>query len=390
MSIVTALNTDPAFELAFRMREPASAAPSALLVLLHGVGGDETNLSELAAHVSPNTLVVLPRGRLELGVGQYAWFRVAFTEAGPQIIASEAEASRIALIHFVTQLQAAHGIAPERTVIAGFSQGGILSASVGLTAPERVGGFAVLAGRILPELEPILAPANRLQRVEGLIAHGRDDGKLPVFWAERAHAWLERLGVRHDLRLYPGGHGITPAMAQDFLHWMEELLPPIETMAQLILGAEDTRLLGALADQDDVAIAPGIERLLREHFRPHVPQSMAMETAIAAIEDDLAKVPASVRGITVASGDPRLLAIATAAGLDASAPSISRIAVEHVFGRLTAVAMSRPASVEGLPPDPEFSATMLVVRELMHHLDIHSIFLRHHQPNDPVRTEGDH
>lgn len=225
MSGLSELVVDPAFALAFRVREPAPAAPSALLVLLHGVGGSETDLAGLAAGIAPDTLVVLPRGRLELGTGGHAWFRVAFTAAGPQIAASEAEDSRLALIRFIEQLQAAYGTTPERTVIAGFSQGGILSASVALTAPERVRGFAVLAGRILPEVEPALASPDRLHRVQGLIAHGRDDGKLPVYWAERAHAWLERLGVPHALLLYPGGHGIDPAMARDFLDWLRALLP---------------------------------------------------------------------------------------------------------------------------------------------------------------------
>ena len=221
MSGLSALVDDPAFALAYRVREPAPANPSALLVLLHGVGGNETNLAGLAADVAADTLVVLPRGRLELSAGQYAWFRVAFTASGPRIEAGEAEESRQALVRFVARLQEAHGIQAQRTVIAGFSQGGILSASVGLTAPECVRGFAVLSGRILPELEPLLAPRERLARVQALVAHGRDDAKLPMQWAERADAWLQRLGVPHVLRLYPGGHGISEAMARDFIDWTQ-------------------------------------------------------------------------------------------------------------------------------------------------------------------------
>ena len=37
---------------------------------------------------------------------------------------------------------------------------------------------------------------------------------------------------------------------------------------------------------------------------------------------------------------------------------------------MAAVAMGRPAAAEGLPDDPRFVATLLVVREIMHHLDI--------------------
>ena len=225
MNTLSALVRHSAFALAYRVCESAPAKPTALLVLLHGLGGNETNLAMLAATASAGTLVVLPRGPLELGPGQHAWFRVVFTANGPQIDAAQAEASRMALVDFVEQLQAAHGIAPQRSVIAGFSQGGILSASVGLSTPERVRGFAVLSGRILPELEPHIAARENLAHLHALIAHGRDDSKLPVAWAQRADAWLGALGVPHQLRLYAGDHGITPPMAQDFQAWLGQTLP---------------------------------------------------------------------------------------------------------------------------------------------------------------------
>ena len=208
------------FALAFRIRQPQPAQPKALLVLLHGVGGSESNLADLAAGAGPDTLVLLPRAPLTLGPGQFAWFRVAFTASGPRIEAQEAEQSRLTLIRFVAQVQAAYGISPQQTVIAGFSQGGILSASVALTAPEGVAGFGVLSGRILPELEPHLADAARLTALQGFIGHGEFDSKLPVLWAQRSDALLSQLGVVHSSRRYPIDHGISAAMQADFLQWL--------------------------------------------------------------------------------------------------------------------------------------------------------------------------
>ena len=222
MKTLGPLTIDPAFALAFRTLQPAPAKPASLLVLLHGVGGNEENLAALGADVGDDTLVVLPRGPITFAPEAFAWFRVAFTNDGPRIVASEADASRLALIAFVGQLQQAHGIDPARTTIAGFSQGGILSASVALTAPERVGGFAVLAGRILPELEPDLAGAPRLSALRGYIAHGVHDDKLPVDWAHRADEWLTRLGVVHETNLYPVGHALDARMRADFLAWLSE------------------------------------------------------------------------------------------------------------------------------------------------------------------------
>ncbi|MCM2341442.1 phospholipase [Rhodoferax sp.] len=221
---LSSLQQSADFALAFRIRQPQPAQPKALLVLLHGVGGSESNLGDLAAGIDPDTLVLLPRGPLTLGPGQFAWFRVAFTASGPRIEAQEAEQSRLALIHFVAQLQAAHGISPQQTVIAGFSQGGILSASVALTAPESVAGFGILSGRILPELEPHLAEPARLTALRAFIGHGEFDSKLPVLWAQRSEALLSQLGVAHSSRRYPIDHGISAAMQADFLQWLSGVL----------------------------------------------------------------------------------------------------------------------------------------------------------------------
>ena len=222
MKTLSPLVVDPAFALAFRTLQPVPAKPASLLVLLHGVGGNEENLAALGADVGDDTLVVLPRGPITFAPGAYAWFRVAFTGEGPRIVASEADASRLALIAFIGQLQQVYAIAPARTTVAGFSQGGILSASVALSAPERVGAFAVLAGRILPELAPRIAAAEALSALRGFIAHGEFDDKLPVDWAHRADEWLSRLGVAHETNLYPAGHVLDARMRADFLAWLAE------------------------------------------------------------------------------------------------------------------------------------------------------------------------
>ena len=209
------------FDLEFIARQPQPAAPKALVLLLHGVGGSETNLVDLAAGADSDTLVVMPRGPITLGAGQYGWFRVNFTAAGPVIVATEAEQSRQTLLRFVAQLQSVYDIAPQKTVIAGFSQGGILSASVALSAPELVAGLAILSGRILPELEPHMADKAQLENLRAFIGHGEYDSKLPVMWAQRSDQLLNDLGVPHLTRLYPIDHGISANMKADFLSWLQ-------------------------------------------------------------------------------------------------------------------------------------------------------------------------
>lgn len=214
---------NPAFQLQFLTNQPEPTKPRALVLLLHGIGGSETNLAALANAIDPETLVVMPRGPLTLGAQQFGWFRVSFTATGPVIVEAEAEQARQTLIGFVEQLQQTYDIAPRKTVIAGFSQGGILSASVALSAPARVAGFAILSGRILPELAPHIPDRAELKHLQAFIGHGEYDSKLPVLWAQRSEQLLGELGVACQSRRYPIDHAISAGMQADFLSWLKTI-----------------------------------------------------------------------------------------------------------------------------------------------------------------------
>lgn len=212
------MRTEASSGLAFEelRREP----PQALVLLLHGVGGNESHLAGLAAQLDPRILAVLPRGPLVFGAGSFGWFQVVFGPTGPVIEADQAEASRGRLGALVAALQRETGLGRERTVIAGFSQGGIMSASLALTRPDLVAGFGLLSGRILPELAPRIAPRQARAGLAGFVAHGSRDATLAPSWAERTDTWLGELGVPCESRRYPAGHELTPDMARDFAAWL--------------------------------------------------------------------------------------------------------------------------------------------------------------------------
>lgn len=208
------------YAFAFRRLEPAPDAPRCLLVLLHGVGGDEVQLASLGARAPAGTLVVLPRGHRSISGGKWGWYRVGFSEEGPQPVEDEMHEARTRLGEFLGQLQAHHDVPAARTWVGGFSQGGILAAALALTEPERVGGFVMLSGRLLPEIDPLIAPAERLRHLQALVVHGRDDSMLPVDGAIDAAARLQALGVANELRLHDGGHALSRAMENDVAHWL--------------------------------------------------------------------------------------------------------------------------------------------------------------------------
>lgn len=210
--------------LHYQQRQPLSAPPKSLLLLLHGVGGTENDLVHLGEAIGKDTLVVYPRGPLDIQGAGSAWFTVNFTANGPDIRFRELLSSRNRLVCLVRELQATYRIAPEQTVIAGFSQGGIMSMAVGLHEPAPVHALACLSGRIPPELEAELRPGKSIRRIQAFLGHGENDEKLPIAWAEGASQVLDRLSVRHVFNRYDSGHELSGPMQDDFIEWANHAL----------------------------------------------------------------------------------------------------------------------------------------------------------------------
>lgn len=202
----------------FSRRACNTSTPKARLLLLHGVGSNEANLASLASSLPEDIEILLLRGPLQVGPQGFAWYQVSFTSNGPSFNQEQAESSRQLLIQFIEALP------PLPTVIGGFSQGGIMSSSVGVTQPELVAGFALLSGRMLREIDPLIASPDRLKTVSAFIAHGHHDTVLPIAWAHEADAWLARIGVEHQTHFYDMSHEIVPAELADFSRWLTQTL----------------------------------------------------------------------------------------------------------------------------------------------------------------------
>ena len=115
----------------------------------------------------------------------------------------------------------------------------------------------------------------------------------------------------------------------------------------------------------------GIELGIGWDLASRDPSALGLENAIAAVEDELARVHGSIgKGAAVLTDDATVRDIALAAGVPAGAEmTLSVEAVEQMFQRLAARA-------PGLPAGREFAGKLLILRELMHHLGFPSIVIR--------------
>lgn len=217
-------------QLEYMSRPPATPTHRPpLLLLLHGVGGNESGLARFVDALDPRFLVLSLRAPFTNAPGAYRWFDVAFSPQGIDIDGDEAERSRLAVIQFINDAVMGYGADPRRVYLLGFSQGATLAYGVGLTAPAKLRGIVGIAGRVLPEIAPIAAPPAALRHLTLLILHGVNDPVMPLARAHATRDLFADLGVMLGYREYEAAHEITPPMvdeASDFLRTQLDRFEP--------------------------------------------------------------------------------------------------------------------------------------------------------------------
>jgi phospholipase/carboxylesterase len=201
---------------------PAEGEPEGLLVLFHGRGADEHDLFPLLDLLDPQRrlLGLTPRGPLSLPPGGAHWYAVqeiGFPDPATFVPTYEAVTTWLDGVAEET------GIGPERTVVGGFSQGAVMTYSLGLARGRpRPAALVALSG-FLPtvpgfelDLEPPLPPVA--------IGHGTLDPVISVEWSRRARQALEAAGAEVLYREYPLPHAVDPRFLVELAPWISSAL----------------------------------------------------------------------------------------------------------------------------------------------------------------------
>ncbi|NMM75316.1 hypothetical protein B2J86_07735 [Acidovorax sp. SRB_14] len=147
--------------------------------------------------------------------------------------------------------------------------------------------------------------------------------------------------------------------------------------AVLHIGAQGSVVVAGTGAEPaaTLALAVGAQKTAQDFFRRNPPTPLELENAIATVEDEVVRALAVLpAGCTLWCGDTLVREVAVRAGVQPGPRmALSLEAMERVFERFAAVAEGRPAALEGLPGNPEFAATLLILREFMHHLRFASI-----------------
>jgi phospholipase/carboxylesterase len=179
--------------------EPGSDPTRAPILLLHGTGGDESDLLPLGRAIAPGAALLAPRGKV-IENGMPRFFRRlregVFDEEDVRRRANE-------LVDFVGEARRAYGLA--KPVAVGFSNGANVAAAVLLLRPEVLDGAILM--RVMAPFRTL--PNSKLAGTPVLILSGLLDPIVPAESAARLAAALTDSGAHVQREMLSAGHGIT-------------------------------------------------------------------------------------------------------------------------------------------------------------------------------------
>ena len=207
---------------------PAKAA----VIWLHGLGADGHDFVPIVPELSlPESLAVrfvFPHARLRPvtinnGYVMRAWYDIkalALSGAEDEIGIREAENVVRALVQRELDL----GIAANKIVIAGFSQGGAIALQTALRYPQRLAGVMALS-TYLPLRGTLSTEASKANRdVPILMCHGRQDAVVPMQLGTVSRDAMTKLGFAVEWKEYVMEHSLCVDEIADIGRWLSARL----------------------------------------------------------------------------------------------------------------------------------------------------------------------
>ncbi len=218
-------------EVRLEPREPANAA----VIWLHGLGADGHDfvpiVPELGLPAGHRIRFIFPHAEvrpvtLNGGMAMRAWYDIATLDRNGAVDDAGIAASRLRLQRRITK-EIESGIAAERIVVAGFSQGGAIAYHTALRHRPRLAGLLALS-TYLPGAGAVISAEDLTDRsLPMMVMHGAHDPVLPMALGQMAAEQISTLGFTPQWRAYPMAHQVCFEQITEIGLWLAECLAPV-------------------------------------------------------------------------------------------------------------------------------------------------------------------
>ena len=202
--------------------QPADAC----VIWLHGLGADRYDfvpvVKALELPADHRVRFIFPQAptrpvTINGGYPMPCWFDILAVT--PQRVMNMAQLGEsVAMVRGLIDEQLTAGIAAERIILAGFSQGGAVVMHTALESGLPLGGIMALS-TYGPTLEQLLSD-HQGPTLNAFFAHGLYDDILQPEMGRKAHDLLQQAGHATQWHAYPMAHEVCPQEIGDIRTWL--------------------------------------------------------------------------------------------------------------------------------------------------------------------------
>ena len=212
--------------------EPTQEA-KACVIWLHGLGDSGAGFAPVvpALGLEPDHRIrfIFPHApeqavTINGGYVMRAWYDIKSMDLHDRADKQGVEQSEKQIIALIEE-QVALGIPTENIVLAGFSQGGVMSLYTGLRLPHKLAGIMALSC-YLPSGDSLPNGLSQINRETSILQHhGTQDDVVPVSAGKMAYELLLGEGFNTQWKTYNMPHSVLPEQLLDISAWLKLVLP---------------------------------------------------------------------------------------------------------------------------------------------------------------------
>ncbi len=211
--------------------QPSTSATSAI-IWLHGLGADGSDfvpiVPELRLPDSLSARFIFPHAPMRPiswnnGHVMRGWYDIKALALKAEEDTAGIHQSEQTIRHLI-QHELDQGIAANRIVIAGFSQGGAMALQTALRYLQRLAGVMALS-TYLPLRDTLADEASVANKdIPILMCHGKQDPVVPFELGDHSRKLLEEQGYVIDFRTYNMSHSLCAEELMDISAWLQKVL----------------------------------------------------------------------------------------------------------------------------------------------------------------------
>ena len=210
---------------------PSEGSPDAAVIWLHGLGADGHDFVPIVERfkaLQSQVRFVFPHAPMRAvtvngGLRMRAWYDILGIDISAKEDSEGIQASAQS-IDLLIKREEASGIASNRIVLGGFSQGGAMALYAGLRYQKPLGGIIALSS-YLPLADTLVAERKLVnQNIPIFMAHGLWDTVVPIAFDQWSQEQLVHLGYQIQGFSYPMAHTVVPEELDDIDHFLQKVL----------------------------------------------------------------------------------------------------------------------------------------------------------------------